>query len=85
MWYKLNESIGIVLLVAVLGGGSIYGLVKVFSAPPLLRQSDQQVDARKNKYTRGMMREHDNRMRELEERHSKALKSAAEFGNQFGS
>ena len=82
MWSKLNDSIGILLLVAVVSGASIYGLAKVVTGPPLLRQNGQEVDARKNKYTRGIMQEHDRQMREIQERHEKALKNAAEFGNQ---
>jgi hypothetical protein len=85
MWYKLNDAIGIILLVAVVGGASVYGLTKVFTGPPLLRQNHQEIDARKNPYTRGIMKEHDRRMQEIQEQHSRALKDAADFSRRIQS
>jgi hypothetical protein len=81
MWYKLNECVGIGLLIAVVGGGGVYGLYKFFTAPPLLRQSDQEYDARTNPYMRDIMAEHDRTMREIQEQQSRALQEAIEVGN----
>ncbi|MEX2137941.1 MAG: hypothetical protein WD894_01680 [Pirellulales bacterium] len=81
MWYKLNECVGIILLIAVVGGGGVYGLYKFFTAPPLLRQSDQEVDPRQNPYTRDIMAQHDRTMRELQEQQSRAFQEAVEAGN----
>ena len=41
MWYKLNQAFGVILLVALVGGGGAYGLYKFVSGPPLLRQEGQ--------------------------------------------
>jgi hypothetical protein len=76
MWYKLNQSIGIVLLIAVVAGGAFY----VFSGPPLLRQNDQHFDPRQNGYTRQIMEEHDKIMRDLQRQQAAAFEDAMEMG-----
>ena len=80
MWYKLNEAFGVIALVVVIGGGSIYGLVKFMSGPPVLRQSSQENDARQNPYTRDMMRDHDRRMRDIQEQNARTIQDAIEVG-----
>ena len=82
MWYKLNEAIGIVLLIAVVGGGAIYGLVKFMSGPPLLRQEGDEIDPRQNAYMRGIMEDHDRRMRDIQERASRSIEESIEVGRQ---
>ena len=81
MWYRLNECVGIVLLIAVVGGGGVYGLYKFFTAPPLLRQSDQEVDPSTNWYAREAMAEHNRAMREVHEEQSKLFQEAVDAGN----
>ena len=81
MWYKLNECVGIGLLIAVVGGGGVYGLYKFFTAPPLLRQSDQEVDPRTNWYAREAMTEHNRAMREIQDEQSRLFQEAVETGN----
>ncbi len=81
MWYKLNECVGIGLLIAVVGGGGVYGLYKFFTAPPLLRQSDQEVDPSTNWYAREAMTEHNRAMREIQDEQSRLFQEAVETGN----
>jgi hypothetical protein len=76
MWYKLNQSIGVLFLVALVGGGIFY----VFSGPPLLRQNDQEFDPRQNSYTRSMMAEHDKFMQNLQQQQAAAFEEAMEVG-----
>jgi hypothetical protein len=79
MWYKLNQSIGIILLIAVVGGAAYY----VFSGPPLLRQKGQEYDPRQNAYTRGMMEEHDRVMRELQRQQTEAFERVMDISRQM--
>ena len=81
MWYRINECVGIILLIAVFGGGGVYGLYKFFTAPPLLRQSDQEVDPRTNAYAREIMAEHNRHMRDIQEQQSRAFDEAMEAAN----
>ena len=73
MFEKLNDYIGIALLVIVLGGGSAYGLYKFLSAPPLLRQEGDEVDPRTNWYAREMMRSHEKVMSEIQQRQDESF------------
>jgi hypothetical protein len=82
MWYKLNESIGIILLIAVVGGGSVYGLYKLIMAPPLLRQEGDEVDA-DNPYAREMMAEHNRAMQKVQRQIQQNIDEAMEAGNSF--
>jgi hypothetical protein len=81
MWYKLNESIGIILLIAIVGGGSVYGLYKLVSGPPLLRQEGDEVDPRTNPYARQMMAEHDRAMQKVQRQIQQNIDEAMEVGN----
>jgi hypothetical protein len=81
MWYKLNESIGIILLVAMVGGGGLYGLYKLVSGPPLLRQEGQDVDPSTNAYAREIMAEHNKAMREIQGQIDRSMQEAMEAGN----
>jgi len=80
MWYKLNESIGIILLIAIVGGGSVYGLYKFVSGPPLLRQEGDEVDA-DNPYARAMMAEHNKAMRKIQDQIDRSMQESIEAGN----
>jgi hypothetical protein len=80
MWYKLNESIGIILLIAIVGGGSVYGLYKLISGPPLLRQEGDEVDA-DNPYAREMMAEHNRAMKKVQRQIQQNIDEAIETGN----
>ncbi len=80
MWEKLNDYIGIALLVIVLGGASVYGLYKFVSGPPLLRQSGDEVDPRTNYYAQEIMKNHDRVMREIQDRHESAIQDAIDIG-----
>jgi hypothetical protein len=68
-------------LVAVVGGAGIWCLVTIFTGPPLLRQNDQEVDARQNPYMKSTMDDFDRRMNDLREQQSRALEEAIEIGN----
>lgn len=80
MWYKLNESIGIILLIAVVGGGGVYGLYKFVSGPPLLRQEGDEVDA-DNPYLRANMAEHNRAMQKVQRQIQQNIDEAMEMGN----
>ncbi len=80
MWEKLNDYIGIAMLVIVLGGASVYGLYKVMSGPPLLRQEGDEVDPRTNWYAKEIMRSHEKVMREIQDRHESAIQDAIDVG-----
>jgi hypothetical protein len=76
MWYKLNEVLGSIVLVVVLGGAAIYGLILVIEAPPLIRQesegpSPQQLQARKDL---------ERKMGELQRQQSDAIDDATSLG-----
>ena len=81
MWYKLNEAIGIILLIAVVGGGAVYGLYKFVTGPPVLRQSDDESDPRQNAYSRSIMEEHDKAMRDIQGQIDRSMQEAMETGN----
>jgi hypothetical protein len=81
MWYKLNESIGIILLIAVVGGGGLYGLYKLVSGPPLLRQEGDEVDPSTNPYAREMMAEHNRAMQKVQRQIQQNIDEAIEMGN----
>jgi hypothetical protein len=80
MLEKLNDYIGIALLVIVLGGGSVYGLYKFMSGPPLLRQSGDEVDPRTNWYAQEIMRSHEKVMREIQQRQEDTFQDAIDIG-----
>jgi hypothetical protein len=80
MWEKLNDYIGIAMLVIVLGGASVYGLYKFISGPPLLRQEGDEVDPRTNWYAKEMMRSHEKVMREVHDRNEAAIQDAIDIG-----
>lgn len=76
MWYKLNEMMGIILLIAVVGGAAIYGLILFIEAPPLLRQEGDPPSA----YELQARKDLEKRIRGLQDRQAEVLKEAAEFG-----
>jgi hypothetical protein len=80
MLEKLNDYIGIALLVIVLGGASVYGLYKFLSAPPLLRQEGDEVDPRTNWYAREMMRSHEKVMSEIQQRQEEIFQNNFDIG-----
>lgn len=82
MWYALNEMIGKVLLVGVLGGGAIYGGYKFISGPPLLKQN---ADKSPNRWQRQATRQFERHMSDLQEDQSRRFKAQTEFGRRFGS
>jgi hypothetical protein len=77
MWYKLNQAIGVIFLVSVLGGGAIYGLWSFMSGPPLLRQEGDESD---NAYTRSMKRDFQRHMSELQEQQARTFEEATGLG-----
>jgi hypothetical protein len=79
MWEKLNDYVGIALLVVVVGGASVYGLYKFLTAPPLLRQEGDEVDPRTNWYAREMMRSHEKVMSEIQQRQEEILQNSFEI------
>jgi hypothetical protein len=82
MWYKLNQSIGVALLIAIVGGGGGYGLYKFFTAPPLLRQDgDPEIDPRQHPYSRDAMAEFDRRMNEIQRQQAAAFQEAIDVRN----
>ena len=78
MWYKLNEAIGIILLIAIVGGGAVYGLYKFVTGPPVLRQSDDESDPRQNAYMRDIMAEHDKAMQKIQQQIDSSMQEAME-------
>jgi hypothetical protein len=82
MWCTLNDIIGKILLVGVIGGGVVYGGYKVLSAPPILRQKG---DKRVNSYERQATKQFERQMRDLQEDQSRRFNEATEFGRKFGS
>jgi hypothetical protein len=83
MWYSLNDAIGKILLIAAVGGGAIYGGYKVYSAPPLLKQSTDKSDPRNGKYTGEIIKQHERVLRDLQEDQSRRFKEATEYGRRF--
>ena len=77
MWYKLNQAIGVIFLVSVLGGGAIYGLWSFMSGPPLLRQSD---DESENAYQRSARQDFERTMRDLQEDQARRFQEQVEMG-----
>ena len=80
MWEKVNDYVGIGLLVIVLGGGSIYGLYKFMSGPPLLRQEGDEVDPRTNWYAKEIMRSHEKVMSEIQQRQEEIFQNNFDIG-----
>jgi hypothetical protein len=76
MWEKVNDYVGIGLLVLVLGGGSAYGLYKFMSGPPLLRQEGDEVDPRTNWYAREMMRSQEKVISEIQQRQEEIFQNS---------
>ena len=76
MLYKLNNSIGIILLIVVIGGGAMYGLVTFLSAPPVLRQSYQD----DGPYQRQAQKDLKRRMQHLQQQSSDAIQKSIEIG-----
>ena len=77
MWYKLNQAIGVIFLVSVLGGGAIYGLWSFMSGPPLLRQSG---DESENAYQRSARQDFERTMRDLHEDQARRFQEQVEMG-----
>jgi len=77
MWYKLNQAIGVIFLVAVLGGGAIYGLWSFMSGPPLLRQEG---DEQENAFTRSMRQDFERNLSELQAQQARAFEEATQMG-----
>jgi hypothetical protein len=82
MLEKLNDYVGIGLLVIVLGGASVYGLYKFMSGPPLLRQEGDEVDTRTNWYAQEIMRSHEKVMREIQQRQEETFQDAFNIGRE---
>ena len=76
MLYKLNNSIGIILLIIVFGGGALYGLVTFLSAPPLLRQSSQG----DSPYQQQARKDMERRIQHLQQQSSDAIQRSIEIG-----
>jgi hypothetical protein len=79
-WENLDESIGKLLLVVLVGGGAVYGLTKFINAPPLLRQKSQVLDGGQNQYSRAAQRQLEAQLREIQEQQSEALRNSMEVG-----
>jgi hypothetical protein len=62
------------------GGGSVYGLYKFVSGPPLLRQEGDEVDP-DNPYARQMMAEHNRAMEKVQRQIQQNIDEAMETGN----
>ena len=82
MWWTLNEMIGKILLVGVIGGGAVYGGYKLVSGPPVLRQDG---DKRSNRYQREATKQFERQMRDLQEDQSRRFKDAMDVGRSVGS
>ena len=82
MWYTLNEMIGKILLVGVIGGGAVYGGYKVVSGPPVLRQDG---DKSSNRYQREATKQFERQMRDLQEDQSRRFNDAMDVGRRVGS
>ena len=81
MWY-LNEMIGKILLVGVVGSAVAYGGYKVVFGPPILRQDG---DKSSNRYQRQATKQFERQMRDLQEDQSQRFNAAMEAGRSVGS
>ena len=82
MFETLNDMIGKILLVGVIGGGAVYGGYKFISGPPVLRQSG---DKSMNRYQREATAQFERQMQDLQEDQSRRFNDATEFGRSVGS
>lgn len=82
MFETLNDMIGKILLVGILGAGAAYGGYKVLCGPPLLKQKG---DTTPNRWERAATRQFDQHMRELHEDQARRFNDAMEVGRQVGS
>ena len=82
MFETLNDMIGKILLVGVIGGGAVYGGYKVFSGPPLLKQNG---DKTMNRYQREATKQFEQNMRDLQEDQSRRFNDAMGVGRGIGS
>ena len=76
MWYKLNQAFGVILLVALVGGGGVYGLYKFVSGPPLLRQEGQP----EGQYQKQARKDLEKRLRQLQDQQAESFQRAMEAG-----
>jgi hypothetical protein len=82
MWFSLNEMIGKILLVGVVGGGAIYGGYKFVSGPPILRQKG---DNSSNRYERQAKRQFERQMSDLHEDQSRRFNESMGASRSVGS
>ena len=82
MFDTLNDMIGKLLLVGVIGGGAVYGGYKVLSGPPILRQDG---DKSSNRYQREATKQFERNMRDLQDDQSRRFNDAMEVGRSVGS
>ena len=82
MFDTLNDMIGKLLLVGVIGGGAVYGGYKVLSGPPILRQDG---DKSSNRYQREATKQFERNMRDLQDDQSRRFNDAMDVGRSVGS
>jgi hypothetical protein len=76
MWYELNKIVGVLLLIAIVGGAARYALTR----PPLLRQRSDDVAGSENQYQRQARKNLQRRMSNLQDQHSEAMQQAIDVG-----
>jgi hypothetical protein len=76
MWYKLNNLIGVLILISIVGGAVGY----VLTRPPLLRQKDQQGEEYDGHYQRQARKDMQRRLDDLQEQSSKAIQDSLDMG-----
>jgi hypothetical protein len=76
MWYELNKIVGVLLLIAIVGGAAGYALTR----PPLLRQRSDDVAGSENQYQRQARKNLQRRMSKLQDQHSEAMQKAIDVG-----
>jgi hypothetical protein len=81
MW-ALNEMIGKILLVGVVGAAVVYGGYKVVFGPPVLRQDG---DTSTNRYQRQATKQFERQMRDLQEDQSRRFNDSMNAGRSVGS
>ena len=82
MFETLNDMIGKILLVGVIGGGAVYGGYKVVSGPPVLRQEG---DKSMNRYQVEATKQFERQMSDLQEDQSRRFNDAMDVGRSVGS
>jgi hypothetical protein len=78
MLQKLNDIVGIILLVGVLGGGAVYGVVKFMTGPPLLRQNSQG----ESSYQRQARKDLERRLEDIQRQQAEIIQRNIELGRQ---